>query len=215
MPTGYTHQLAERNFNVRAWLLNDLIRGMGIAIMFRDDGHLDLETMEQKLQEYVQVEQVSVDKAIAEQAETIAKMHLMTQAEWQTEYDQQTKANEEAHACRLAEYHVGHAAHQKALDQLRTMQPKAKSEVGVGLLKFAVEQVQTGMGFDYGSKPDPVEIPLSLREYIKLTQEHSIRVAANCVGYATKARASAQSRATGFRDVVLEINKLCDEQELP
>jgi hypothetical protein len=163
MPTGYTAALADRKFNVRDWLLNDLIRGMGVCVMLRDEGTLTAEEIREKL-----VKEVDQAKARMFTCENASDSNLpSSREEWKVRYNDETNRTNTYNAKQALDYAQGKGMHQKVLDQLNEASKNAKTIVGVGIMDFAIEQIKSAMEFDYGSGPYKSEIAATLDEYIE------------------------------------------------
>ncbi len=154
MPTGYTAALKEMKYDVRRWLKESAIRAMGVCIMFRDEGTLSQKEMEAKLKKAAEKDDY-YDKELKRAKARLAKAEMLTPKGWADEYDAERAKAQKDYDKRVVEHNREKEAHIAALTEVERLAKAAKGqgEVIVNTLKFAKEQIESGLSFDYGHAP--------------------------------------------------------------
>lgn len=155
MPTGYTHNLEQRGYDVKSWIKENVIRAMGVCVTLRDAGD--------KTQAEI-IEALEGDKAEAYHAKALREAQTaLTQFDQSTEdqlkawYESEREKARVSNENRLKEYNEKKEKHIKAIHETEALLARAKrtdaGEVVIGTLRFALEQLQSALSFDYGSPP--------------------------------------------------------------
>lgn len=168
MPTGYTAELKEMKFDVKRWLKESAIRAMGVCVMMRDSG----KKTQKELEKAMRSEESYHGPKLKEAMELLSQVKRWGHGEWVREYERERARAQKAYDKRLKEHNEEKEAHAATLNEIRRMQKSAhgKSDIIVNTLKFASDQVSSGMDFDYGHKPYREDIlDQSLDEFRKAT----------------------------------------------
>ena len=171
MPTGYTSKLESRNFDVKTWLKEDLVRAMGICASLRD--HADL-TQDQILTGLRNDSSSSyyVDRLKAE-LDTLAELKARSDQDWSQIYATQRKLEQERYDVRVKENEEKLQAYRKAMEittaasqKIKQHAPKDKG-ITRGVLELAAQQLQVGIE-EYSQPPYcPNILNLDLENYRK------------------------------------------------
>jgi len=152
MPTGYTSNLETRNYDLKGWLKESVIRAMGVCVTLRDDSDLTEKEIKTKLKKSGES---YYEKALKESKQKLKIFTDSTDKQLEHNYAQlviqatkQAKADEE-------DYNRKKALHVKSLNDANSLYEKStgKAELIRNTLKFAVEQLEHSLSFDYGSGP--------------------------------------------------------------
>lgn len=207
MPTGYTAALTKRNYNLKQWLLNDVIRAIGVCVMLRDESSdLNCNQIRAKLVEHVEYAEKQKAK-LTEVVERHKQYLNMSATAWLTSFTAESSRVREENEKRKQEHVDGHRAHEKALSKLRLLLAKAEGEVTVGVLKFAADQVNSAIGFDFNSCYQEKEYSdVTAYRAAKIQEaEREIKYTQENVNECLK---RAQERLKAFDAYVAEIDKL-------
>jgi len=207
MPTGYTAALAKRNYNIKTWLLNDVVRAIGVCVMLRDESNdLNCNQIRAKLVEHVEYAEKQKAK-LTEAVERHQQYQNMSNAAWQTSFVADAERVRKENEKRRQEFEAGERAHRTALNKLRHIRDEANHEVTVGVLKFAIEQVNSAIGFDFNSCYQEKEYD-SVESYRAAKLEDAAREIKYSKENADECLNRAVERLKAFDAYVDEIDKL-------
>ncbi len=147
MGTGYTNALEKMGFDMKRWMKENIIRGMGVCVTMRDDSY-DLNSEE--IADRLRHESGGYyEKALAEAAAVLAAAEARTQPEWEARALGLHQAERVEGAEKEKVYQERKEAHEKALEVAERMLARATGEVATGTCRFAVEQLQSTMSYDF------------------------------------------------------------------
>jgi hypothetical protein len=160
MPTGYTADLEKRGYDIKSWLKESVIRAMGVCVTLRDNGTMSVQEILASLKEEEGDSYHS--KKLKEAQAALVEFKKLDADALQALYTKEKSAAQIDFDRRKIEYDLKKAQHLEALDKTAALLGRAinekQSEVTVGTLKFAVEQLKRAYEFDYGSGPYVADI---------------------------------------------------------
>lgn len=152
MPTGYTSRLEKINYDVKRWLKEDLVRGMGICIMLRDSG----AKSEAEIKSFLKEEANKDDYHTVELEKARSQLdHLLARSEsaWEAAFQKETAEAEARYQVTITFFNRNQEKHLQATNEVTDLLAKAiksdESESVIGTLRFAKEQLETAFLFDY------------------------------------------------------------------
>jgi hypothetical protein len=154
MATGFTYQLEELNYDVKKWLKEKLIRGIGVCASLRDDGHMDEKQLLKALSRSDEYDDAKHrQKQLDEAQDKFEHVQKRTEEQWQKMYTASLKEAQKDYDKRFKEWTVKKANHEKALAEVNALLDKVKEKsddsVCWGTLRFAKEQLSTVIEHDY------------------------------------------------------------------
>jgi hypothetical protein len=153
MPTGYTARLKEMKYDVRRWLKESAVRAIGVTMVLRDDGELSEAEIKKRLKDRHSDDPYHAKK-LKEAAAKLREARTWDENDWQTHFEDELAKAQRDYKKRVKEHNEGKEAHIAALNEVeRIAKVKGQDEVTAGVLKFAKEQLRSGLDFDYGSEP--------------------------------------------------------------
>ncbi len=167
MPTGYTARLAKKNFDIRSWLVSDIVRALGVCVYLRDDGDLTRKEIRDKLVEQIYKHKNS-EKSFNRRRDEIKVLKTRTRKEWFELYTAECAEANLENDKRLAQFKVEKKKHTEALDKLKKLRDRVRSEIGVSAVQYAISQLEDTIEFDYSDKkPYQDRTSANLDEFIR------------------------------------------------
>lgn len=207
MPTGHTDALEKMGWDLAKWLKTNIVRAMGVCVALRE-ARMDLsesqiiEELNKAYKNNWHTEQLKVAKA------EIAKLKKKTDGQWVADYEALCKDLSNRYMAACGEQRVRAAAYNATLGDLRRIQTKARSEVAVGTIRFAIEQLV--MVRDEFQPPDKrhYEPPASWQKY----RDERFLAVKKDIEYHTKEAAAEDERegdrASAYKEFVKEVDAL-------
>lgn len=153
MPTGYTARLKEMKYDVRRWLKESAVRAIGVTMSLRDDGELTEKEIEKRLKSQHSDEPYHMQK-LKEAVAELKQVRTWDENDWQVAFERDLEVAQKEYKRRVREWNEGKEAHIAALQEVECIaKVKGQDEVTAGVLKFAQEQIKSGLDFDYGREP--------------------------------------------------------------
>jgi len=178
VPTGYTQQLANKDYDVKNWLILDVIRAMGCCVSLREAGYLSLKEMREQITggDYYA-------KRVTELEDKIKTVSAWGKDEWQEKLQIKNEKLVEDTKQEAKKYHNEKTKLLLALtktQQLKKAAQRVSDPSGVigNTLDFACEQLNTVLASDYGGY-EPYSANVSLEKNwerykaIKLAEYHT------------------------------------------
>lgn len=194
MATGYTAQLESMKYDVKKWIKESIARGMGVCVMFRDDGHKTESELRAALKKEADKESyhTSAELGAAKKLKTLRAFDLSDwKAAYKAEFDKAKKDYEE----KLVEYNRKKEAHVKAAEEVNKLLAKAvkqkESDVVLGTLRLAKEQLELVIESEYqrGCYKDSI-----LRKTLEQYRDDSLKCAEQNLNYHTEEKKKDESR---------------------
>lgn len=155
MPTGYTANL-EQDYNVGRWLKESVVRAFGICMSLRDEGTLDENGIKKHLKKELKEEPYH-SRRLRETTAELEAAARRTDSSWETAFNKALKEEQADYARRLEEYAKKKSLHIASIGKVAALYNKAvrdkEEELIVNGLKFALDQLNQAMDFDYRSEP--------------------------------------------------------------
>lgn len=149
MPTGYTARIQEDNFDLKEWLIKDIARGFGMCVCLRDSGKMSEKEIMQALEKNAK-EAGSYHREKLEEIEKDAqKYSKFSQQDWEEEREKEIEAAKKQVQESKEKNKIGRAKYSKAKCQLSDMSFKVKGTIAEPMIKFAIEQINSSIDFDY------------------------------------------------------------------
>ena len=167
MPTGYTANLKDMNYNVREWLKTSVSRAFGMCACFRDESSgLNQEQIIGKLSSKDSFYEDALKKSIKE----LNKFRTAPKETLRAELDKLKKETYDNRQKRIKQFYKDKESHIEVLAELKEMLHKTSDEINLNMLKFAINQIEEALPFDfsecYAERVDEVE-NMSLETYIE------------------------------------------------
>ena len=170
MPTGYTQQLKEMNFDTKKWLKEGIIRATGVCVMLRDDGdktsdeileHLEKEMLHSYHAKHLAVLQKEHDMLSNMEPsliEDLTERYNKEATESYLRYKKEKESLREVYTKTLEELQVLHKAFLKTGEH---------NEVTKNTLEFAIAQVVDSIKWDCNPEYDAAApVPLTKLDYL-------------------------------------------------
>ena len=147
MPTGYTAVISEDEFNFKKWILEDLVRGLGVCITLRDDSRsLTSEEIADRLK--AKVENSYHKKSLKEAKAKLVLYKKASEKELRDEFESYKQAQDAYDTEKLNEAIALMDRYGKTLKQLKELKSKANTEFLNNLFDFGIEQVTSSIAWD-------------------------------------------------------------------
>lgn len=160
MPTGYTANL-EKDYNVKRWLKESVVRAFGVCMNLRDEGDMSQEGILKSLKKTMAGDNYHA-KALKKAQAELKEANQRTDADWIEILATRKKEEQDDYTKSLSEYAIKKAAHVKAIGQVASLYNKAvadkEEELIVNSMKFALDQLNQTLDFDYGREPSKPSI---------------------------------------------------------
>ena len=159
MPTGYTYLLQERNYDVKKWLKEDVIRAMGLCSSLREEGNLSEGQIIALLDNFVPCQRATSYKSDLKEAEKELGLLLKkTDAQWKRKFNLDLSAERKRYQESLDKYTLEKGNMKKAREEcfnLLSSQVNKQNEdsVFIGTLKFALSQIDLVLNSEYSTPP--------------------------------------------------------------
>jgi len=195
MPTGYTHELKNMNYDVKKWLKERAIRAMGVCMAVREYGQLNQKEIREHLNN--QIKDNWHTSRRKESIQALEDLLKRTESEWHAEMERLNIDLKDRYEKNLKEHNEGLAAHEKAYSELLSMRYKngPLDEVSEGTLDFAIKQIAEAKNFDFCSPPT-----LNVYTDIELYKNEIMRGARRDVEYHTEQEAKTNNRTNGMAE---------------
>jgi len=155
MATGYVHSLKERNYDVKRWLKEDLVRAMGLMIEFRDEGNLTEEEILKRFQEKeAKPTEGYHERALREAIEKFDRFVVLSKKEQRAQYTKARAESRKQYDERVKTNRAEALKYKEALaeiERIQKLEPPLKDPVVEGTLKFAHQQLTESYNHDFGS----------------------------------------------------------------
>jgi len=152
MPTGYTADLETKKYNVKEWLKTSVIRAMGVCVTLRDGGSMSESEIINALKK--EADNSYHDQKLKDAQRAWNDFKDLSPKQLLSVFDSEKKIALKEFEARNKEFEAKKLAHENATEETEQLYLKAKNErqgeVIVNTLKFALDQLQSAMGFDYG-----------------------------------------------------------------
>lgn len=148
MPTGYTRQLEETNFNLEKWFLESLVRNFGLCVSLRDDGFLTQNEILERLK-------TDIKEPI--------KPHKRNEQELKAKFEENKKYLQ-AEIDRIKTAKVKYDETVAKVNQLEEKQ--GKSEMLAAIVEFAKQQLRV-VADEYNTEYYEKELEISYDEFLK------------------------------------------------
>ena len=204
MPTGYTAQLDENEFDVGRWVTESLPRAFGICVAFRDSGKMTREEILKALEEGAETagdyDKKKLDKAVHQ----LEKLRFFQDGQWTEEMERvNTEAIESAIKPNLKSERVkrGHARTRKILSDFLLSDI---SEITKNIVQFGLEQL------DVAKSDEENYIPKIYTDVNDFKKE-ALRSAQWDVNYHKKEMVETKKRETerldGYKQVLKDVEE--------
>jgi hypothetical protein len=190
MPTGYTAKLENRNFDIKTWLKEDVIRNFGVTCMFRDHGDMTEEEVMSALEASAKKEGYHT-KRLKISKERLASFALKSPDTLAVVYELERLNAETDYKKTLEDFHQKKASHQKAIARVNEIRfktdpnaaPNSPAALIANAVEFAASQLESAFQFDFSTEPlKPAILEQNLDEW----RSSKITMHAQDVGYHEK-----------------------------
>jgi hypothetical protein len=172
MPTGYTDRLERMGYDTRRWIKEEMVRAMGVCVMFRDNGAMSEADIKKKLEE-ISTQKSYHTQRLEEITDELSAARARPESDWEKILKQEKTAAADEYANRVREFETKKEAHEKSTREVRALikiaESQRESELILNTLKLALEQLNSAYQFDYGSppyRPDVLDPDLTLQKFI-------------------------------------------------
>jgi hypothetical protein len=217
MPTGYTADLESMKYDVKKWIKESVVRAFGVCMELRDEGKMDQNSL-MKFFKNFKKEESYYEKALRSANEELKEKMNWSPVAWEKAYWDEFYKERESLALRMAEHKEKKAAHIQSIGRVAALYNKAtrtnQEELIVNSLKFALDQLNQTLEFDYGHEPyrpgildqTPIEWQ---RDSIKCLHERIVRYSESIKEEADK-RHKAGSPAASYEKLVKFVDENCE-----
>jgi hypothetical protein len=208
MPTGYTHDLETRNYDLKGWIKESLARGMGICVTMRDSGTM---TEQQILAELEKGSGTYYLEKIESTRKELKRLQVATSEEVYYAQTGVLDAARAKYASDLNEYKTKKALHIDAIESTKKLLSKAvetnQSEVVINTIKFGLDQLIQALSWDYGTPPPEPKI---FSQTVDQWKEERIESLKKDLAYytneKTKDDARFKERIAAYKELVSFVN---------
>jgi hypothetical protein len=197
MPTGYTAQLKDMNYNLRQWLTTVIPRAFGMMVSFRDDIISSKDSIKQ-LRDKIKNEADNHyhQDALIKAEKKLLKLERRKDSTWKREYYKKRKEDREYTEERLGPFSIDAVEHDNVKHNLHALKEIADNEISQNIINFAIEQIESTIEFDYSESSMPTVSHLYYEGWEKYKEE-TISGCEWSVNYHTKQRAEEIERVNG------------------
>jgi hypothetical protein len=169
MPTGYTASLERKDFNLKRWLKEDIVRAFGVCMHVRDEGDMTEEALRESLKKRDEEKSLYEDSFKKDVSEH-EKYLNMPLPEYTAYYEAEKEKAQKYYDERFKKFENGR---KKTLFCIKTVsalllnpeQRPIKGELIVNALGLAREQLRSGYDFDYRECYKPDILSLDVHAY--------------------------------------------------
>lgn len=155
MPTGYTANL-EKDYNVKRWLKESVVRAFGICMSLRDEGNLDEKGIMAALMQNFKAEPYHITQ-LKKYTDELVIANARSDKEWQKIFDKTLEEEQVDYIKRKEEFARKKTAHAESIGKVSALYNKAvkanEDELIVNALKFGLDQLNQAYDFDYTHTP--------------------------------------------------------------
>ncbi len=142
MPTGYTAKLEELDWNLKKWLTEDLVRGLGVCVSMRDNGDMTRAQIIEGIKTAFNPN--TYDKEQLEKAEAKLKLFKSrNRSEWKKVWEKETQEAKARYENDLEEKAKKSPKYKKALRELEFLRESSNTEAIQAITKFALDQLNS------------------------------------------------------------------------
>lgn len=152
MPTGYTAQLENMDYNLEKWLTESIPRAMGMCVMLRDEpSNLSLEEIRKKLSEETEY----IKSCIVEDEAKLADYLNKPEEKWKIEFNDKVKKDKKYYSELNKEWKFKREKHLESLKRIDNLMNIARDKVILSVLSFAKSQLDLVISSEYTPKCEP------------------------------------------------------------
>jgi hypothetical protein len=141
MPTGFTSALEKRKWDVKTWLKEDLVRGLGVCCILREDGNMSQEQISKALKSQNDDDSLSYHSKKLERAKAnLAAAKKKTARQWKAEWKEFKAKMESEKKAWLVKGGVSAAKYAETVAKLKSLRPVG--EIAAGAVRFALQQLE-------------------------------------------------------------------------
>ena len=201
--TGYTAALEESGYNVKKWLKEHIIRGMGVCASLRDEGDLSEKEIAKRVTRHTDT--LYYTKALKDSKRNLAGFKKRSEKQWLKAYTEASKQAKKEYNEAMKRFSKRKAGLEASLAEVTAYQIEAtRKNLGVVIINtlgFAIEQLVTTIKYECPPSRGSV-----LQNTVKTWAENQIEAAKLSIKYneesLRKARSRASEQATGYSDFV-------------
>lgn len=138
MPTGYTSSLEDKKYDIKSWLLEDVIRNFGVCVCMRDDGQLSKDDILAKLKK--ETANSYHKKELDSHRKKLSEALIKTDKDWEEDYEKKFEYDMGYYQNEVAKVKKKSAIWDDVKAKLLEYQEKAEGEIITNAIKFAIDQ---------------------------------------------------------------------------
>jgi hypothetical protein len=147
MPTGYTARIDTKDFNLKKWILEDLVRGMGVCITLRDElRDLTYEEILERLNKNIEHAYYYKELEKAKKELEIHSQKLVYEVK--DEFEEHKKERKTYLKTKLKENNDLIDKYGESLKNLRDLKSKTDNDFIKKVLDFGISQIQSSLEYD-------------------------------------------------------------------
>jgi len=204
MPTGYTAQLDDKNWNARKWMLEGISRAFGVCVTMRDDGHLSKKEIIKTLTK--SDDDSYNNQALKENKIKLKKYLSMTDDAWKKKMKQENDGIKQGNTKQIKKTILLRNKHNQVRQDLNKIlkSPDAR-DVTKSIAKFGIEQLNVAEKYDCTSYITPTH------KKWKRFKSNTIYETKRSIGYHTKELKEETERNKGRLEAYLELAEDVDK----
>lgn len=145
MPTGYTAQLQEMNYDTAKWIKESVSRAFGMCIIMRDDGYLP----EQEILNKLSGEDCYYSKELKSAQEKLESYKKMSNEDLAKELEALKLEKQQYREKSVKKFNEEKIKHQEVLSKINLLIALNPEEATLNVLNFAKDQLEKTLDFDY------------------------------------------------------------------
>lgn len=156
MPTGYTAELEAMKYDVKRWIKEKIVRNFGVCMELRDEGPMDQSSL-MKFFTGRKKEESFYEQSLRETKEKLKDVMNWSPVAWEKAYWDEFYKERTDYINRVEKHKNNKNSHVLSIGKVAALYNKAvatnQEELIVNSLKFALDQLNQTLDFDYGHEP--------------------------------------------------------------
>lgn len=211
MPTGYSQELINKNFNLKKWLKESIARNFGMLVCLRDSGNLSEKEIIKQLKNQTSSYHSKKKQEILEELNKINNNEISTLKNEFLKLQKDSRAHREK---RVKEIQEETAKFEAARQKLHDANLKSEGEIVPNVLTLAIQQINEHIRWDgnysYYEKPEKIETQ-TFEEYLINKKETLIKDLENCEKNCQEDCERNEKRLTAYLELVNFVDKHIEE----
>jgi hypothetical protein len=190
--TGYCYKLEENNFDLKKWLLNEVIRAFGVCCILRDEGNMSFDEIKKHIIDDFQKNMEGYKKEIKERKNEYNKYQKLSYTEKANKIKQDYKKSNVEDKSTSKKHNIKYKQYTELITKIDKVIAIAPKDID-NILKFAKSQLKDTRDFDYKIDKHIQLIPLT-EDDIETTMQNNSNNILESIEYSKKQLKETKTR---------------------